>query len=110
MPAYDYLCDACGPFTAVRPMAEFQLPHICDVCGESARRAILTAPAFAGMDGVARHASATNERSSHAPTRAKRHPASCGCCKSGRTADTGRVAEAVTMKGAPAKRPWMISH
>lgn len=110
MPTYDYLCKACGPFTAVRPMAEFKLPHSCDGCGRAAPRAMLTAPAFAAMDGAVRHASATNERSAHAPTRSKAHPASCGCCKSGVRPGAGRMAERVTVKGASAKRPWMISH
>ena len=51
MPVYDYLCAECGPFTALRPMSEFQAPLPCGVCGVLARRAILTAPAFAAMDG-----------------------------------------------------------
>ena len=83
MPAYDYLCEACGPFTAVRPMAEFQAPHPCVECGELARRAMLTAPAFSGLDGGTRRANSTNERSANAPSRGRRHPASCGCCKPG---------------------------
>ncbi len=105
MPMYDYLCDACGPFTAIRPMAEFQAPHQCDGCGAEARRAMLTAPGLAGMDAGRRTAFATNERSAHAPTKAKHHPASCGCCK-----PTRRVAESVGAKSFPAARPWMISH
>ena len=111
MPVYDYLCGACGPFTALRPMAEFQAPHACAGCGVPARRAILTAPSLSAMDGGRRNAFATNERSANAPTKAKRHPASCGCCKGG-----SRKAEAVGGPGAaaaksfPAARPWMISH
>jgi putative FmdB family regulatory protein len=109
VPVYDYVCEGCGPFTALRPMAEFQAPHPCAECGEPARRAILTAPALSAMDGGRRNAHATNERSANVPTRAKRHPASCGCCKGG-----GRKAEAVggpaAAKSFPAARPWMISH
>jgi putative FmdB family regulatory protein len=26
MPVYEYLCDDCGPFTDIRPMAECELP------------------------------------------------------------------------------------
>ena len=107
MPVYDYLCDACGPFSAMRPMAEFQAPHPCQGCGAEARRAMLTAPAFAAMDGAARRAGTTNERSAHAPVRAKRHPPSCGCCRSG---PAKRVAEPVAAKSFPAARPWMIGH
>lgn len=108
MPVYDYLCAECGPFTDVRPMAEFQQPQPCDQCGQAAPRALLTAPAFAGMDAGRRRASAVNERSANTPTKAKQHPASCGCCSGG-----GRKAlraEAVPAKSFPAQRPWMISH
>ena len=27
MPVYDYLCADCGPFTMLRPMAEFDAPY-----------------------------------------------------------------------------------
>ena len=108
MPVYGYLCGECGPFTALRPMSEFQLPQPCEGCGNPARRAMLAAPSLAAMDGGQRRAHAANERSANAPTKAKRHPASCGCC-AGRN---GRplAAEAVTAKSFPAARPWMISH
>lgn len=108
MPVYDYLCDGCGPFTALRPMSEFQTPQPCEGCGNLARRAMLTAPGLAGMDAGQRRAHATNERSANAPTKAKRHPASCGCCTS--RGSKPRVAEAVAAKSFPAARPWMISH
>jgi putative FmdB family regulatory protein len=108
MPVYDYLCPDCGPFTAIRPMAEFEQPQICEECGGAAPRALLTAPAFSGIDPGQRRAREVNERSSHAPKRATRHPASCGCCSGG-----GRkklAADAVAAKGFPAQRPWMIGH
>lgn len=108
MPAYDYLCGECGAFTAMRPMAEFQSPHACPGCGDPAPRAILMAPSFATMDGGARRAHATNERSANAPTKGRRHPASCGCCKPVRN---GLRADAVpAAKSFPSARPWMISH
>ena len=108
MPSYDYLCDGCGAFTALRPMAEFALPHPCPGCGKAAPRALLASPSFATMDGGARRAQATNERSAHAPSRGTRHPPSCGCCKPGRG---GMRAEAVSSgKSFPGQRPWMISH
>ncbi len=107
MPIYEYLCSACGPFTAERPMAQFAQPQDCAGCGEAAPRALLTAPAFAGMDAGRRRAGAVNERSANAPTKAKRHPSSCGCC-SGR--GKKRSAEAVTAKSFPTQRPWMIGH
>lgn len=105
MPVYDYLCGDCGPFSATRPMAAYADPAACSGCGGDAPRALLTAPAFAGMEGAARRAHATNERSAHAPLQSRKHPASCGCCR-----PTKRVAEAVGAKSFPAARPWMISH
>jgi len=108
MPVYDYICAVCGPFSALRPMAEFQGSQPCETCGTAAPRALLTAPALSGLDPGRRRAGDVNERSANAPTRAKRHPASCGCCSgSGRKKLS---AEAVAAKTFPNQRPWMISH
>lgn len=110
MPVYDYLCGECGPFTALRPMSEFQAPQPCGTCGAPARRAILTAPAFAAMDGGQRRAHATNERSANAPAQSHgRHPMGCGCCKP-RIAGLSADVVAAPAKSFPAARPWMISH
>ena len=49
MPTYEYLCDDCGPFTDLRPMAESDLPHDCPHCGDAAPRAYLTAPYMSGL-------------------------------------------------------------
>lgn len=108
MPTYEYLCPDCGPFEAVRPMAEYQAPHPCDGCGADAPRAILSAPVFAGMDAGQRRAHATNERSAHVPKRtALGHGAGCRCCRS----STNRSAtQPGSLKGKPSARPWMISH
>ena len=108
MPVYDYLCSDCGPFTAMRPMLEFDQPQPCDECGEAAPRALLTAPAMFGSDLGRRRAAEVNERSAHEPKRAKRHPASCGCCSGG--GGNKLRAEAMAAKSFPAKRPWMIGH
>ena len=109
MPTYEYHCPECGPFSAFRPMAEYQSPQPCESCGVPAPRAALSVPFFAGMDAGRRTAMATNERSANAPTRSKgRHPAACGCCK---PAAGRRVAESVSgAKAFPAARPWMLSH
>lgn len=108
MPTYEYDCPSCGPFEAVRPMAEFQAPHACAGCGVPAPRVILSAPRLAGMGSGRRAAFATNERSANAPRQSRgAHPAGCGCCKPGaRISAEGPGAE----KGFPAARPWMISH
>ncbi|WP_267361750.1 MULTISPECIES: zinc ribbon domain-containing protein [unclassified Methylobacterium] len=81
MPIYDYACEACGPFTAMRPMAEFRDPCACPECRVGALRTFLSAPAIARMDPARRSALASNERdaSSRGPTKAA-HPAGCGCC------------------------------
>ena len=112
MPVYDYLCDDCGAFTVMRPMAECDDPHDCPACGETAPRAFLTAPYFATMDAGRRQAFATNERSSHAPqTLAQmkdKHGAGCSCCsgKSMRYTKKDKRGN----KSFPSSRPWMISH
>ena len=105
MPVYDYACQACGPFTVMRPMAQFQDPHDCPDCGSECGRAFLTAPNLASMDAGRRRAHATNERSAHAPRTSSGHGAGCGCC-SGAKATTNPTAA----KGFPKARPWMISH
>ena len=80
MPIYDYSCDACGPFTAFRPMADYDKPATCAGCGVLAPRVLLTAPSLATMEAGARHGMAVNERSRHEPRRSRAHPSGCGCC------------------------------
>lgn len=106
MPLYDYECERCGPFTALRPMAEYEAPLDCPDCGESAPRVMLTAPRLGAMDRLQLAAHATNERSAHAPRRSSSsgHAPGCGCC-SGRSAASDKK-----VKGFSGRRPWMISH
>ena len=47
MPTYSYRCSTCGPFAAVRRMAEFDLPAPCPVCATVSART-LTVPAQLG--------------------------------------------------------------
>ena len=112
MPVYDYLCNECGPFTDMRPMAECDDPMDCPQCSAESPRAILTAPNFFCMPSDRRKAIATNERSAHAPKTLDQYKAShgpgCGCC-------SGKAGRLVTKtksgaKGFPTARPWMISH
>lgn len=112
MPVYDYLCDRCGPFTDMRPMAECDLPHKCPECGSEAPRAFLTAPYFATMSADRRLAYATNERSASAPKTLSGHDGSCSCCsgRSMRYKKNGRDAKNGAAKSFPSRRPWMISH
>ncbi|HUC67605.1 MAG TPA: zinc ribbon domain-containing protein [Stellaceae bacterium] len=109
MPFYDYDCARCGPFTAFRPMAEYEAPIACPDCGEAAPRILLQAPLLGGMDQPRLAAHATNERSAHAPRRsASGHAPGCGCCAGGKSAAAGKTAK--RQKGFPERRPWMISH
>jgi putative FmdB family regulatory protein len=108
MPAYEYDCAQCGGFTAIRPMSASGDPQTCPGCGEMAPRAILTAPAFAGMPAASRIAHATNERARHEPKQSSKHGAGCGCCSGARKPAAAAAADGV--KSFPSKRPWMISH
>ncbi|HEX9213927.1 MAG TPA: zinc ribbon domain-containing protein [Bradyrhizobium sp.] len=123
MPVYEYLCDDCGPFKDLRPMAECDEPQVCPHCETMAPRVILTAPNFFCMPSETRKAHAVNERSSHAPQTLAQYKAShgpgCGCCSTGKNSknasDKKKPARLMTKsksgaKGFPTARPWMISH
>jgi putative FmdB family regulatory protein len=102
MPVYDYACSVCGPFRALRPMADYADPQPCETCGRPAPRAILAAPAIAGLDQNVRRALAINEQARHEPRRSRlSHGSSCGCCRG-----SGPPAA----KSFVGRRPWMISH
>jgi putative FmdB family regulatory protein len=115
MPIYDYLCEHCGAFEAMRPMAAAAEPAEC-VCGRAAPRVMVQAPGLADMDPARRQAHATNERSAHEPgvstrgARAAGHGASCTCCHSNGNKRSGAQFTASGEKVFPNKRPWMISH
>jgi len=108
MPAYDYGCVSCGPFTLLRPMAEYAMPQACPECGAASARALLTVPNIAAMSTARRAAFSVNERSAHAPRLASAsgaHRSGCQCCTPGQ-----RAAIPAAAKSFPAQRPWMISH
>jgi putative FmdB family regulatory protein len=108
MPVYDYACETCGVFTALRPMAEYALPLDCPDCGRAAPRALLQVPGIAVMASGQRRAHAVNERSAHAPRLASAggaHRPGCACCK-----PAGKTGGPAAVKGFPSQRPWMISH
>jgi putative FmdB family regulatory protein len=113
MPVYEYLCNDCGPFTDMRPMAECDDPQDCPRCHSEAPRVILTAPAFFCMPSDRRKAFATNERSAHAPKTSAEYKAAhgpgCGCCSSKNPARLVTKSKSGA-KGFPTARPWMISH
>ncbi|HYG89437.1 MAG TPA: zinc ribbon domain-containing protein [Azospirillum sp.] len=113
MPVYEYECRACGGFTALRPMAEFQDPQPCPECGAVAPRVIHTAPAFAGMPAAARRARATNERSADSPRLSSQgghvHGPGCGC-GAGQKTPNRTLYHANGAKSFPTNRPWVINH
>ena len=94
MPTYEYACDACGGFDALRPIAQRNEPCACPACGASSPRVMLTAPGLPRVADGVRQAHAVNERSAHAPR--------CGCAS--------HATRTSAAKGFPGKRPWMISH
>jgi putative FmdB family regulatory protein len=107
MPTYEYDCAACGPFEESRPMAEYDQPQPCPGCGALAPRAIFSVPAMAMMDGAARTAHATNERSANAPRRA--HAGNCGCCRPSKLSAESVTGPALKSAGSN-QRPWMVGH
>ena len=114
MPTYDYRCEACGPFEALRRIADREQPQPCPGCGCNSPRTWLAAARIADMDPGLRTAIATNERARHEPKRSGdyarlKHPSGCGCC-SGSSRRTATVTGANGNKAFPSKRPWMISH
>jgi putative FmdB family regulatory protein len=46
MPVYEYECDSCGVFTALRKMSESSQPAVCEDCGCQSHR-IMSAPRLA---------------------------------------------------------------
>jgi putative FmdB family regulatory protein len=115
MPVYEYLCEDCGDFTAMRPMSEYQAPQPCPDCGASAPRVMLTAPRFSSMSRESLAAHSTNERSANAPMSVgdfkAKHGSGCSCCSGGMKSRTKKKsASASAAKSFPNARPWMISH
>lgn len=107
MPMYEYACEACGSFTAVRRIDERDAPQPCPGCGHAARRQV-TATMLALMPSSRRVAHAGNERSAHAPSSSQGHRHGPGCgCSGGSVGLAGKPGAA---KSFPGTRPWMISH
>jgi putative FmdB family regulatory protein len=121
MPIYEYECDDCGIFTALRSMSQSSLPANCEFCGCESPR-ILSVPRLAVLGKSQREAHERNEKSAHEPRVARR--SSCGCsgshtCKSAKDGSISKPAQkANPTTGAPAlqmqtkktARPWMLGH
>lgn len=106
MPMYDYHCDHCGPFSALRPMSEYRDPMSCPSCGDAARR-VITAPNLACMSASNRTAWERNERSAHEP---RRGSCSSGTCGHNHHHAKPAAAAAPIRKPATQTRPWMLGH
>lgn len=104
MPTYDYRCNACGLFAALRRISDRDAASPCPSCGRLAQRT-LSLPTLSLMASTQRAAHQVNERASHAP---HRHGPGCGC----RSSTKPRLARAASggLKSSVGGRPWMISH
>jgi putative FmdB family regulatory protein len=95
MPTYEYGCRSCGPFDALRAMAERDAPCACPACGAPSERVLFTPAALSRLPADVKAAHAVNERSAHSPR--------CGC-----SAHSGKRDSAP--RSFAGRRPWMISH
>lgn len=84
MPIYDYACASCGPFSALRPLGEFNDPGICPQCGSVSPKS-LSLPAYHGAstrqsayDAIA--SLPLRDVRPNANVLATRHGMKCSCC------------------------------
>ena len=66
MPSYAFICEGCGPFELVRPMADAGAQTRCPSCGDAARR-VFTPPGLAFLARPVRRALDLEEKSAHEP-------------------------------------------
>lgn len=112
MPVYEYECNTCGVFTALRKMSESSEPAFCQECGAESGR-ILSAPRLAVLGKTQRVAHERNEKSAHEPNVGRR--SSCGCTGSHTCNTTTKInpetgKAALQMQTKRTARPWMLSH
>lgn len=119
MPIYDYQCEECGSFTALRKMSESDAAAACPSCGVSGVR-VITAPQLAILGKAQRSAYERNEKSAHEPKMARR--SSCGCNGTHTCSTSGKSKSAKSTDKSVAKtnglemqtkktaRPWMLGH
>ena len=117
MPTYEYVCNDCGGFDAVRTISARNDPCSCPVCESVSTRVWASAPGLSFVSSQTRTAHSLNERARHEPKRSAdegnyarmKHPSGCGCCSSSNK--RGATVQAQNgSKAFPSKRPWMISH
>jgi putative FmdB family regulatory protein len=76
MPTYDYACSSCGPFDAIRPMADRDQAPACPRCAGAAARVVAGAPRVTRSADRSRDGGSAEQGS----YRRMAHPASCRCC------------------------------
>jgi putative FmdB family regulatory protein len=111
MPLYDYLCDDCGDFRALRSISERDGPIDCPDCGEQAQR-LLTAPQLNLMASANRTAHARNEKSAHEPAVVQRVSGAERHAPAGKHVHGPNCGHShgKKQKAHAPHRPWMIGH
>jgi putative FmdB family regulatory protein len=91
MPIYAFICEGCGPFDIVRPIARASEAAACPTCDGEARR-VFSPPGLALLARPMRRALELEEKSAHEPDVARE--------KRGRP---------LPHRHAPAP-PWVLEH
>ncbi|RTL55271.1 MAG: zinc ribbon domain-containing protein [Bradyrhizobiaceae bacterium] len=83
MPAYDYQCSDCGPFTVTRPMTQSDRTCRCTTCGKPSDRAWLRAPAVQHRSTSAMAVNTPSAAASASKTQPSpaAHISGCPCCR-----------------------------
>jgi putative FmdB family regulatory protein len=81
MPTYDYKCERCGDFDALRSIAQRDQPADCPGCGHPAPRVLGGAPRLSALDAAARRGPTAQQRAAAEGTYQRmRCGAGCSCC------------------------------
>jgi len=108
MPVYEYECQNCGPFTALRNLSLSGQPAACPTCGTVSPK-VFSVLNLRAMRTENRIAHERNERSAHAP-----HVCGSGCShgyarpKSRVEKESGKPILQYSTKRN--RRPWMLGH
>ena len=107
MPAYEFKCAHCGPFTQLRPLSQSSGPANCPACGALVPK-IFSVIHLRAMRPENRTAWERNERSAHQP-----HVCGAGCshgsAKPKPRADPAKRPALESSKKRN-RRPWMLGH
>jgi putative FmdB family regulatory protein len=66
VPLYAFICDGCGAFEVLRPMAQAAAPAPCPACGRQARR-VFSPPGLSRLAAPVRRALEVEEKSAYEP-------------------------------------------